>query len=98
MHADVLETALERALVARVTTIDRLLRRFFELAGRGRPGIAALRTLLVERDPTLAPAESDLETLLFKILRDAGIPAPFASTKSWSPARPSFSMPRIRSG
>ena len=71
-----LETALERALLARMTTFDRLLRRFFELASKGRPGIAALRSLLVERDPTLAPAESDLETLLFKILREAGLPAP----------------------
>ena len=43
---------------------------------RGRPGPAALRSLLVERDPSLAPAESDLETLLSKILRDGGLPAP----------------------
>lgn len=76
VRADVLETALERALVARVTTIDRLLRRFFELAARGRPGIAALRSLLTERDQTLAPAESDLETLLAKILREGGLPTP----------------------
>ena len=52
------------------------LRRFFEVAVRGRPGPAALRSLLVDRDPSLAPAESDLETLLFKILREAGLPAP----------------------
>ncbi|MEO5841398.1 MAG: hypothetical protein ABIQ73_05310 [Acidimicrobiales bacterium] len=71
-----LENALERALVARITTIDRLVRRFFELATQGRPGIAALRSLLVDRDPSLAPAESDLETLLFKILRQAGLPPP----------------------
>ena len=76
VRTDVLETALERALVARVTTIDRVLRRFFELATHGRPGIAALRSLLVDRDPTLAPAESDLETLLSKILRAGGLPAP----------------------
>ena len=57
-------------------TFDRLLRRFFQLAAKGRPGIAALRSLLVERDPTLAPAESDLETLLFKIPREAGLPQP----------------------
>jgi very-short-patch-repair endonuclease len=72
----ILETALERALYQRLTTVDRLVRRFFELARRGRPGIAALRPLLVQRDPTLAPAQSDLETLLFKILRDAGLPPP----------------------
>ena len=76
VRPDTLETALERALLARVTTFDRLLRRFFEVAVRGRPGPAALRSLLVERDPSLAPAESDLETLLFKILRDGGLPAP----------------------
>jgi very-short-patch-repair endonuclease len=76
VRADLLETALERALLTRKTTVDRLLRRFFELAVRGRPGIAALRSLLVERDPTLAPAESDLETLLMKILRDGGLPTP----------------------
>ena len=76
VHADMLEAALERALLKRTTTVDRLIRRFFELARHGRPGIAALRSLLVDRDPTLAPAESDLETLLFKILREAGVPAP----------------------
>ena len=76
VRAVTLETALERALLARLTTIDRLLRRFFEIAVRGRAGPAALRSLLVERDPSLAPAESDLETLLFKILREAGLPAP----------------------
>ena len=76
VRADVLETALERALLRRTTTFDRLLRRFFELAVSGRPGIAVMRSLLVARDPTLAPAESDLETLLFKILRHGGLPAP----------------------
>jgi predicted transcriptional regulator of viral defense system len=76
VRSDTLETALERALLARVTTVDRLLRRFFQLAAKGRPGIAAMRSLLVDRDPTLAAAESDLETLLFKILRDGGLPAP----------------------
>ncbi|MEO5837885.1 MAG: hypothetical protein ABIQ73_14330 [Acidimicrobiales bacterium] len=76
VRAEILEAALERALLARVTTFDRLLRRFFELAAKGRPGIAAMRPLLVDREPTLAAAESDLETLLFKILRDGGLPAP----------------------
>ena len=38
---------------------------------RGRFRRAAMRSLLVERDQTLAPAESDLETLLLKILREA---------------------------
>ena len=32
--------------------------------------------MLVDRDPQLAPAESDLETLLLRILRDFGLPNP----------------------
>lgn len=72
----VLETALERALHHRITTFDRLVRRFFELARRGRNGIGPLRSLLVDRDPTLAPAASDLETLLWSILRNHGVPLP----------------------
>ena len=30
----------------------------------------------MQRDPTLAPAQSDLETLLYRILLDAGLPPP----------------------
>jgi very-short-patch-repair endonuclease len=71
-----LEAALERGLHERLTTFDRLVRRFFEIARRGRNGVGPLRALLVERDPTLAPAESDLETLLLRILRDAALPEP----------------------
>lgn len=71
-----LETALERALHARLTTFDRLVRRFFEVARPGRTGVGPLRSLLVERDPLLAPAESDLETLLLRILRQGGLPEP----------------------
>jgi very-short-patch-repair endonuclease len=76
VSSSTLETALERALHERLTTFDRLVHRFFEVARRGRPGIGPLRALLVDRDPKLAPAESDLETVLLRILRDHGLPAP----------------------
>jgi very-short-patch-repair endonuclease len=72
----ILEAAVERALHQRLTTFDRLVRRFFEVARRGRDGVGPLRALLVERDPSLAPAESDLETLLLRILREHGLPEP----------------------
>ena len=71
-----LETALERALNERLTTFDRLVKRFFQIARSGRPGVGPMRPLLVDRDPTLAPAESDLETLLLRILLDHGLPTP----------------------
>jgi very-short-patch-repair endonuclease len=72
----ILEAALERALHQRLTSFDPLVRRFFQLARKGRPGIGPLRALLVERDPSLAPAASDLETLLLRILREHGLPEP----------------------
>lgn len=71
-----LEAALERALHQRLISFDRLVRRFFEIARSGRPGVGPLRALLVNRDPRLAPAESDLETLLLRIMRKAGLPEP----------------------
>ena len=72
----VLESALERALHEGLTTFDRLVRRFFQLARSGRPGIAPLRTLLVDRDPSLAPAESDLETLAVRLRRNGSAASP----------------------
>ena len=76
VSASTLEMALERALHERLTTFDRLVRRFFQIARSGRPGVGPLRPLLLDRDPTLAPAASDLETLLFRILLDRGLPTP----------------------
>ena len=76
VSASTLEMALERALHERSTTFDRLVRRFFQIARSGRPGIGPLRPLLLDRDPTLMPAASDLETLLFRILLDRGLPTP----------------------
>ena len=71
-----LEHAVHRALHLRLTHVDRLIRRFLQLAGRGRTGTATARAVLVRLDPALAPAESDLETLLLKVLDAHGLPAP----------------------
>jgi very-short-patch-repair endonuclease len=71
-----LEVALERALHQRLTTLDRLQHRLLEVARRGRDGVGPLRALIAERDPSLAPAASDLETLLLQVLRAHGVPAP----------------------
>jgi very-short-patch-repair endonuclease len=71
-----LEAAFERALHAGLTTFDRVVRRFFQVARSGRPGVGTLRPLLIGRDPTLEPAASDLESLLLRILRDRGLPTP----------------------
>ena len=67
--ADAVESALERALYLRLTTLDRLQRRLDEVARRGRPGAGMLRRLLEMRSPSLAPTESELELLIWQILR-----------------------------
>jgi very-short-patch-repair endonuclease len=76
VSASTLEGALHLALRSRLTHYDPLVARFFQLAKPGRNGIGAMRALLVSYDATMAPAESNLETRLLAILRDAGAPPP----------------------
>jgi predicted transcriptional regulator of viral defense system len=68
----VLESALERALHQRLTTVPRLRARL-TCTGR-RPRVASLRRVLDLRTPTLAAAESELELLLWQILRRHRLP------------------------
>ena len=55
--------------------VRQLLRRFFEVAVRGRAGPAALRSLLVERDPRWRRLKVTSQRC-FEILRDGGLPTP----------------------
>lgn len=66
----------DRAIHRRLVHPDRLTTRFLQLARPGRDGIAAIRGVLMQLDPSLAPAESDLESLLFSLLRRAGLELP----------------------
>jgi len=54
-----LERVVDRALHRGLTHVDRLVARFLQLARRGRPGTARLRSVLRRIDPALAPPESD---------------------------------------
>jgi very-short-patch-repair endonuclease len=71
-----LESALERALYLRLTAISRLESRLGEIARHGRPGVAALRRVLETRPPGLAPTASELELLIWRILRQHRVPLP----------------------
>jgi len=71
-----LERLIDSALHRGLTTPEVLIRRFLQLAKRGRDGIATVRSVLLAIDPALAPAESDLETLLAQVIRDSGLPPP----------------------
>jgi very-short-patch-repair endonuclease len=70
----VLESALERALHQRLTTVPRLQARL--AASVRRSGIAALRRVLDLRAPRHAPTESELELLIWQILRRHRVPLP----------------------
>ena len=76
LDADALEALINRAIRLRLTHPDRLITRFLQIARRGRDGCATTRQVLKRIDPTLEPAESDLETLLIQVLRRFGVPLP----------------------
>jgi very-short-patch-repair endonuclease len=71
-----LHRLVDRALHKGLTTEDRLVRRFLQLARRGRDGIATVRSVLELISPELGLVESDLETLLVRLLNAAGLPPP----------------------
>ena len=76
MDVNELERLIERARHRRLVHLDPLVVRFLQLARPGRDGIATVRQVLLRMDPTLEPAESDLETLLVQVLRDHGVELP----------------------
>ena len=48
----------------------------FRLARPGRPGSRKLRAVLEDRNPALAPSESEMETLMLEVIGRHGLPAP----------------------
>jgi very-short-patch-repair endonuclease len=71
-----LEIAFHRALQRQLVTFDDLVARFFQVARRGRDGVGPLRELLVAYDDTMAPAASDLESRLLRLIARSDLPAP----------------------
>jgi hypothetical protein len=72
----VVEMALERALRRELVTLADVDAVVQALGRRGRNGVGVLRQLVVERDPRSAPAESEMETRLRRVLVRHGFPAP----------------------
>lgn len=70
------ERALDQALREESVSLPHLWRLYEQEWTRGRRGIAILRDLLAQRTPGEAPTESELEDMLAKIIKDAGLPAP----------------------
>ncbi|MFP3901569.1 MAG: endonuclease domain-containing protein, partial [Acidimicrobiia bacterium] len=70
------QLALDHALRAGLTTIDRLLGTLVRHARRGRRGVRPLRELLAEQLEQGSTPDSGLERLVVILLREAGLPRP----------------------
>jgi len=71
-----LEECVEEVLHRGDTTSEELEQQLVGMGSRGRRGAGILRRLLEVRNPGWAPTESQLETLLVRVLRGAGLPLP----------------------
>jgi very-short-patch-repair endonuclease len=76
VSANVVESALEDALMRRLVTFSLLNATIERLGGPGRRGAGVLRQLVEERDPATAPTQSVLEDALLRVLRRGGLPEP----------------------
>jgi very-short-patch-repair endonuclease len=72
----VLERAVDAAVSRRVVSLNELWWGVTNLQGRGRRGQASLRSLLVKRGSGAEATGSDLEQLMTRILKRAGLPRP----------------------
>ena len=70
------ERALDHALIQTLTTIEEMWRLVDAHWMKGRRGVRILHDLLTPRTGGLAPADSDLQLMLTKIVRRAGLPEP----------------------
>jgi hypothetical protein len=95
-----LETCLEQALYERLLELPELDARLKQVGGKGRKGAGVLHQLLDLRDPGSAPTESEIETLLFRVLRKAHLPLPERQHSVWDDrefvTRIDFAYPEAR--
>lgn len=73
---EIAEAALDHLLAQRLTTVERIKGRIAELDGPGWRGTKHLNALIEERSACGGPAESMLETKLYRLLRAARLPLP----------------------
>jgi len=73
---DDVESCLEEALRRGAVSLPRLRWQLDRCGRSGRPGTAALRTLLDDRNRGYIPSESELELRFFRLLRGAKLPLP----------------------
>jgi hypothetical protein len=100
LDEDRLEDCVEEALYKRLVRLPELQERINAVGARGRKGAGRFHRLLETRNPACAPTESDFESLLFRVLRKAGIPLPERQYEVWDGpdfiARLDFAYPNQR--
>lgn len=99
-HRFQVESGLEAAFRSGASSPWYLVDRLDAVGKPGRRGTATLRSLLRERDPRLAPTESELETRLWQIIDRSGLPLPERQFQIWDTDGPigrvDFAYPRER--
>lgn len=94
---EAVEIALDCALRRGLTSISYLRRRHEERLARGRRGSRTIAKLLVHRTATDKAPESALETIFFRLLREARVPLPERGYQV-GPYRLDFAYPHLRLG
>ncbi|MGH9053164.1 MAG: DUF559 domain-containing protein [Acidimicrobiia bacterium] len=98
LHPAHLEQVLEEGLVARRCAIDDIHEHLGLIARRGKPGVAALRELLLTRDGREVVPHSRLERLALQVFGSAGLPNPVCQYPApWNPdERVDLALPEAR--
>lgn len=76
LHPARVERAVDSCLSANLVSLEALHTTFGDLAGRGRRGIAAMRSILEERGGGFVAPASELEARFLALVRSAGLPEP----------------------
>lgn len=100
VSAEVVEIALDDGLRRGLFSVARLTWRLDEEARSGRPGSKLMRQVVSERAPGARAPESPFETLLFRLLKAAGLPTPVVQYEVLEGARViarvDFAYPEIK--
>lgn len=76
LHPLATERAVDNCLSAKMVDYHELRGTFYELASRGRKGVATIREILDARSPLYIPPASDGERAFLALLHAAGLPEP----------------------
>jgi hypothetical protein len=97
---EVVEMALDRAIVRELTTVARVQELVRRKGARGRNGVGVLRDILGGLDPLAGVPESAMETKLKRLLRRHGLPTPVFQHvirhEGWFVARVDAAYPELR--